>query len=236
MRVINTDDHMNIIAIIPARGGSKSIPRKNLKPLCGKPLISFIIETARNVPEIDRVIVSTDDDEIAEVSKSLGAEVPFMRPKNLARDETPTLPVLQHAITYLETNEDYHPDVVVLLYATTPLITSDRISEGINLLINEDYDSVISVFEDLGHFWMENEAGQMERYLPKEITNRQYTKPIFRENGALYIAREKILMEDCVIVGGRVGLLHFKKGELIDIDDPVDFEITEFLFHRRSES
>jgi len=121
---------MNTVAIIPARGGSKGIPRKNIKELCEKPLITYIIETALRVEELDRVIVSTEDKEIAEVAKKCGAEVPFMRPEELARDETPTLPVLQHAVKYLEEKENYKPDIVVLLYATSPLLKHERVSEG----------------------------------------------------------------------------------------------------------
>ena len=205
---------MNVVTIIPARGGSKSIPRKNLKLLCDKPLIGHIIKTACNVPQINRVIVSTDDEEIAEISASYGAEIPFIRPEELARDETPTLPVLQHAIRYLETNENYHSDIVVLLYATNPLLTRERISQGIDLLINEDYDSVLSVVEDYGHFWIETD-GSFERFFPKEITNRQLATPLFRENGAIYVSRAKLLLEEGIlsVEGSDYSIL--RKGNLL---------------------
>ena len=113
-----------IIAIIPARGGSKGIPRKNIKDLAGKPMISYIIESVKNIPDIERVIVTTEDDEIAEVAKKYGAEVPFKRPAELAEDEVATLPVLQHALEYLEKEEKYIPDYVLLVYPTSPLLSS----------------------------------------------------------------------------------------------------------------
>jgi CMP-N-acetylneuraminic acid synthetase len=122
---------LNAIAIIPARGGSKTIPRKNIKNFAGRPLISHIIETALKVNELDRVIVSTEDKEIAEIAKKFGAEVPFLRPNELAQDQTPTLPVLIHAVNYLEEEEGYTPHLVVLVYATSPLLKPESIATAI---------------------------------------------------------------------------------------------------------
>jgi CMP-N-acetylneuraminic acid synthetase len=222
---------MRIIAIIPARGGSKGIPRKNIKEFCGKPLIAYIIEAALKVRELDRVIVSTEDKEIAEVAKKYGAEV-IERPKELAGDEIPTFPVIQHAVTYLEKEENYKPDVIVLLYSTSPLLKPERISEAVNMLINRNLDSVLSVVEDKGHYWIE-EDGKFERLYPKVLKNRQFTRPLFKENGAIYVCRRDILMQNETIIGGRVGLFQMQKGESIDIDEPLDFEIAEFLMRRR---
>jgi len=222
---------MNIVAIIPARGGSKGIPRKNIKEVCGKPLIAHIVETALKVRELDRVIVSTEDKEIAEIAQKWGAEVPFLRPKELARDETPTLPVLQHAVKYLEEMENYRPDIVVLLYATSPLLRAERVSEAIKMLKNGGFDSVLSVVEDMGHYWIEK-GGKYERLYPKVVKNRQFTKPLFKENGAIYVYKKDILMKEDKIDGGKRGLLIMQKEESIDIDEPIDFEIAEFLMRR----
>ncbi|MDN5310371.1 MAG: CMP-N,N-diacetyllegionaminic acid synthase [Methanolobus sp.] len=219
---------MKTIAIIPARGGSKGIPRKNVKELCGKPLISYIIKTALNVKEIDRVIVSTENAEIAEVAKKYGAEVPFIRPEELARDETPTLPVLQHTINNLEKNDNYQSDLVVLLYATSPLLSKERISEGIKILKEGGFDSVISVVEDRGHYWIQKESNYKRLY-PKLLENRQLTKPLFRENGAIYICKRDLIVKENAIVGGKIGFLVMKEKESVDIDEPLDFEIAEFL-------
>jgi len=226
---------MNVIAIIPARGGSKGIPRKNVKELGEKPLIAHIIETALEVSELDRVIVSTDDEEIAEVAKKYGAEVPFIRPKELARDETPTLPVLQHAIEYLEKNDNYMPDIVVLLYATSPLLKAERITEAIGLMKARGFDSVISVVEDRKHYWIEKN-GRYERLYPKVLKNRQFVKPLFKENGAIYVCKRDLVMEEDEIVGENVGLLVMEEDESIDIDELLDFKFVEFLLNERSKS
>ena len=223
---------MKIVAIIPARGGSKGIPRKNIKELCGKPLIAYIIETALKVEELDRVIVSTEDKEIAEIAREYGAEVPFIRPEELARDETPTLPVLQHAVKYLEEKENYRPEIVVLLYATSPHLMAERVSEAIKMLKKGRFDSVLSVVEDRGHYWTEKEDNY-EKIYPKVEKNRQFTKPLFKENGAIYICKRAILMEKNEIVGGKIGFLVMKREESIDIDEPLDFEFAEFLMNRR---
>ncbi len=222
---------MNTVAIIPARGGSKGIPRKNIKELDRKSLISYVIENALKVGKLDRVIVSTEDKEIAEIAKKYGAEVPFIRPKELARDATPTLPVLQHAVKYLEEEENYKPDIVVLLYATSPLVKPKRISEGIKMLKEGNFDSVLGVMEDRGHYWIETNNGY-ERLYPKTLKNRQFTKPLFKESGAIYICKREILMEKNTLVGGKIGFLKMNKKESIDIDDIIDFEIAEFLMKR----
>ncbi|WP_300098991.1 acylneuraminate cytidylyltransferase family protein [Methanosarcina sp.] len=221
------------VAIIPARGGSKGIPRKNVKELNGKPLIGYIIETALGVDEIDRVIVSTEDPEIATVAKEFGAEVPFVRPPELAGDEIGTLPVLQHAVSYLEKKEDYKPDIVVLLYATSPMLSQSRISEAARLIKDKNLDSVLSVVEDRGHYWIENQ-GKYERFYPKNPKNRQFTKPLFKENGAIYITKRDILMEKNKIVDGNVGFLVMEEKETVDIDEPFDFEIVEIMMNKRA--
>lgn len=223
---------MNIVAIIPARGGSKGIPRKNIKDLDRKPLIAHIIETALKVRGLDRVIVSTDDKKIAEMAKKYGAEVPFNRPKELARDETPTLPVLQHVVKYLEEEENYKPGIVVLFYTILLFISAERVSEAIELLKEGEFDSVLSVVEDRGHYWIEGNEGYKKLH-PKVLKNRQFTKPLFKENGAIYICRRDLLMRKNEIVGGKIGFLVMKRDESIDIDELIDFEFAEFLMNRR---
>ncbi len=225
-------EKMKIVAIIPARGGSKGIPKKNMKELCGKPLIAYIIEAALTAEGLDRVIVSTEEKEIAEIAKKYGADVPFIRPKELAKDETPTLPVLQHAVKYLEETENYRPEIVVLLYATSPLLRAERISGAIKMLKEGEFDSILSVVEDRSHYWIEKD-GKYERLYPEVIKNRQLIRPLFKENGAIYICKRDILMEKNEIVGGRIGLLKMRKEETIDIDEPLDFEIAEFFMRRR---
>ncbi|MFX0096375.1 MAG: cytidylyltransferase domain-containing protein [Candidatus Hodarchaeota archaeon] len=226
---------MRVIAVIPARGGSKGIPRKNIKRFFGKPLLAHIIETALKVKELDRIIVSTEDREIAEISKKHGAEVPFIRPEELAEDEIPTLPVLQHAVKHLEENENYKPDIIVLLYATSPLLRPERISEAIKILKEGDFDSVLSVVEDRGHYWIEK-SGKYERLYPRILRNRQFIKPLLKENGSVYMCKRDLLMKENTLVGGKTGFLKMGKFESIDINDYIDFELAELLMSRKGKN
>jgi len=213
-----------IIAIIIARGGSKSIPRKNVLPLHGKPLVAWPIDLAKSVKQIDRVIVSTDDDEIMKIAQEYGAETPFKRPAELADDETPTLPVLQHCITYLEKEENYYPDIVVLLYPTSPFLKKERLEEALNMFESTKCNSVVSVIEDYGHFW-EMYGGVPKRLYPIKPVNRQYAVPAYRENGAIYFSRRDILIEtDKLVDDDNIAFLVMPEGETIDIDEPEDFE------------
>lgn len=156
-----------VVAIIPARGGSKGIPRKNIKNLNGKPLIAYTIEEALKSKYVDRVIVSTEDLEIAEISKSFGAEVPFFRPKELAQDDTPGIEPIIHAINYLLNDENYNFDYVMCLQCTSPLRNSKQIDEAILEMYNKDADSAVSVCEsEVNPYWMKViKNGKMVDYL-----------------------------------------------------------------------
>jgi len=225
---------MQSVAIIPARGGSKGIPGKNLSRIGREPLIQYIIQAALAVPELDRVIVSTDDPLIAETAERCGAEVPFYRPAELCRDDTPTLPVLQHAVRYLEEREGFFPDPVVLLYATSPLMSSARISEALQMMRERQYDSLVSVEEDRGHYWIRGENGYRRLY-PKNILNRQRVAPLLKENGALYICTRNLLMNESTLLGGKIGFLLMNRWESIDIDEPADLELVRRIIGKKSE-
>lgn len=210
-----------IVAIIPARGGSKGIPRKNIKLLAGKPMISYIINTVKSVSQIDRVIVTTEDDEIAKVAVECGAEVPFKRPAELAEDHVATLPVLQHVVKYLAEHEDYHPDYVLLVYPTSPLLSATRIQEAVDMALERDSDSVVSGSFDYGQYWVEAEGGYV-RLHPTKIANRQQMKPLFKLNGAIFLIRTSILARQ--LVADKADILPMDQGENIDVDEPADFE------------
>ncbi len=213
-----------IIAIIIARGGSKSIPRKNVLPLHGKPLVAWPIDLAKSIKDIDRIIVSTDDDEIIDIARKYGAEILFKRPAKLSKDKTPTLPVLQHCIKYLEKNEDYKPDIILLLYPTSPFLKKERIMEALKLFKKTNCNSVISVIEDYGRFW-KKEANGYKPFYPLKRVNRQYFKPLYRENGAIYFNRYKVLMKmDKIVDNKSVKFLIMKEEKNIDIDNPSDFK------------
>jgi len=210
-----------IIAIIPARGGSKSIPRKNVLLFKGKPLIAWPIELAKSIPVIDRVIVTTDDDEIIEVANKYGAEVLFKRPIELAKDDTPTLPVLQHCVNWLEENEGNRADIVILLYPTSPLLKKERVEEALILFKKTNCNSVISVVKDWGRFWKIDEKGNKYKILyPLDRINRQYYEPLYRENGAIYFMRYNVLMKmNKVVDPNSVSFVVMDKDENVDIDN-----------------
>jgi len=172
------------LAIIPARGGSKRIPRKNIALLDGKPLIQYTIEAARGCPLIDRIVVSTEDAEVAEVAKALGAEVPCLRPQELAQDNTYTLPVLQHMMAYLQEEQDYQPWAVVTLQPTSPLRTSQHLTQAIELFLgDEQADSLVSVVQAphnmIPQSLMKLEGPYLKNYLEQEsLVLRSQDKPV----------------------------------------------------------
>ena len=146
---------MTALGIIPCRGGSKAVPRKNVKRLAGKPLLAWTVEAALRALRLDRVIVSTDSPEIAEIARSYGADVPFMRPASLAQDDTPAMEPILHALRWLEANEDYRPDYAAMLQAISPLRTTRNIDEAFELAEEADALSVVSVCPVVEHpFWM----------------------------------------------------------------------------------
>lgn len=216
---------MKTLGIIPARGGSKGIPKKNIKPLNGKPLIAYTIEAAR-ASNINRTIVSTDCEEIAAVCIKYGAEV-IMRPPHLAQDDTPTLPVLQSIVSCLGGNYD----AVLTLQPTSPLRTAEDINSAISVFVKDKQaDSLVSVVE-LPHNYMPeklmNYDGQY-LHLNKEIRRRQETPIMYARNGAaIYITKTDKIYE--YILGGKILPYFMSKAKSFDIDDTEDWEIIERL-------
>ena len=136
-----------VLGLLTARGGSKGLPRKNVLPIGGKPLLAWSIEAAKGSASVDRVVMSTDDDEIAGISREFGADVPFMRPEHLSRDDSAHFPVVEHAIQWLEKNEGYRPDYILLLQPTSPLRTAGDIDGAVGLAVRHRADAVVSVTE-----------------------------------------------------------------------------------------
>jgi CMP-N-acetylneuraminic acid synthetase len=215
-----------VVAIIPARGGSKGIPRKNIKMLAGRPLISYPIEVAKNCKLIDRVIVSTEDDEIAGVARRCGAEV-IRRPLCLARYNISTLPVLLHVAKQLE-KQGYKPDAIVLLYATAPLIKSEHVEEGIKKIVS-GADSVVSVSEDTRNYKLWRKIGKSYKPMFKKRINRQLVKRVYRENGAFYVMTYDTLVRKKSITGKKTELVFMQPEESVDIDTHLDFILAEAL-------
>lgn len=226
-----------ILGLIPARGGSKSIPRKNLYPLCGRPLIEYTFDAAKKSHHLSRIVLTTDDEEIAALGKQSGIEVPFLRPKNLALDDTPTLAAIQHALDYLDKNESYVPDIIVILQPTSPLRKHCHIDEAIELLINTGADSVVSV-EEVPHRYnpfstMKIKEGKLVAFLESEETKifRRQDKPkVYARNGAaVYAVRYTTLIQHNNLLGKDCRPLIMKPEESVDIDTVFDVKFAETL-------
>mgnify|MGYP006090038449 FL=1 len=220
---------MKTLGIIPARGGSKGIPKKNIKLLNGKPLIAYTLEAALS-STIDRVVVSTDCQEIAQVAKQFGVEV-IIRPSELAKDSTPTLPVLQHIVNNI--NETF--DAVVTLQPTSPLRVAKHINEAIELFKNDDMaDSLVSVIEVPHNYMPEKLMDIKGKYLVgnSEAKRRQEINRAYARNGAaIYITKASRL--DDYIFGGNILPYFMEKINSVDIDYIEDWEIVECLLKNR---
>ncbi|MEW6096125.1 MAG: acylneuraminate cytidylyltransferase family protein [bacterium] len=218
------------LGIIPARGGSKSIHLKNIKPLLGKPLIAYTIEEALKSKYLERVIVSTDNTQIAKISKEYGAEIPFMRPEEFATDTSPTLPVIQHALKYLEA-EGYIPDFVVLLQPTSPLREVRHIDEAIKKILDTDADSVITLSElEIHPAWMRKLEG--DKVYPfvetnKSVLRRQDLSPIYKLNGAVVVSKREVILSGKDWQEQDIRAIVMEPIYSIDIDTPLDFYIAE---------
>ena len=227
------------LALIPARGGSKGIPRKNVRMLAGKPLIAWTIETALACPRLDRVIVSTDDQEIAQVASQYGAEVPFIRPAELSQDDTPDLPVYIHALSWLVEHEGYCPDVVVWLRPTSPLRTVQDIEAAIQILVETGADWVRSVCPAEHHpYWMKRLDGNhllpfMDGIDESKYYRRQLLPPVYRLNGAVDVTWYKTVMEKGLLYNGDVRGYVMPPERSIDLDTELDFVLVELLLQRR---
>jgi len=214
------------LGLIPARGGSKGVPRKNIREFAGKPLVGHTIETAQEAERLDRTLVTTDDSEIRETARSHGAEAPFLRPAELATDEAPTEPVIRHALEYLDREEDYSPDAVVLLQPTSPLRDSDDITAAIEQYETSDASSVVAVTEDHSNRWRRTDEGaELINYEP--ATRRQDKGPELVETGAIYVMDAARFLKTGRIRVGTTRLYVMNEASSVDIDTPFDFWLAE---------
>ena len=234
---------MKTLAVIPARGGSKGVPRKNIRPVNGKPLIAYTIEVALAAQHLfHRVIVSTDDDEIAEIARAHGADVPFMRPADLAGDKIPTIPVLRHAVQFIEQQDDVRLDWVMLLQPTAPLRAVQDIEAALALAAEGGCDSVISVEQvfDVHPILMKRiEDGQLLPYCieEKEGTRRQdYDPPAYIRNGAIYMTRRDVLIEKGSIWGDFIRPYVMPEERSADVDSEIDLKVIELLMQEREQT
>lgn len=232
---------VEVLALIPARGGSKSLPRKNIRSFAGFPLLTYSIAAGLQANLVDRVIVSTDDEEIAEIARSFGAEVPFIRPSDLAQDSTPDHPVFMHALEWLQVEEDYVPDLIVQLRPTTPIRPPDCVDRGIELLLeNEEADSVRAVVpsgQNPFKMWRFNQDGFIKPILEQGIDEaynqpRQNLPETYWQTGHLDVIRRYVILEKGSMSGDRILPLVLDASFTVDIDSALDWERAEWNYLR----
>jgi CMP-N-acetylneuraminic acid synthetase len=225
-----------ILAVIPARGGSKGVPRKNIRPICGKSIIAYTIETALAARHLLwRTVVSTDNPEIAAIARKHGADVPFIRPADLAGDMVPTLPVLQHAVRFVERQDGLTLDWILLLQPTSPLRTWQDIETALNLARDGACDSVISVVQVIAEHPIFMKRIEDNRLMPfcieeKEGTRRQDGQPpAYMRNGAIYLTRRDVLMKHNSIWGRIIRPYIMPPQRSVNIDSELDFKLAEIM-------
>jgi len=229
-----------VIGFIFARGGSKGVTKKNIRQLAGKPLIAYAIETAKQSKLIDRVIVSTEDEEIARIALDFGAEVPFVRPEELAQDNSPEILAWRHAIQALEEQDKSRElDVFVSIPPTAPLRTVEDVDNCIYSFLDNDVDVVITLKKASRHpsFNMVSidENGYTILVLPpsKSISRRQDVSPVYDMATVAYVARPKFIMKANSIFDGKVGSIIIPEERAVDIDTELDFQFAEYLMTNR---
>lgn len=222
---------MSVVAIIPARGGSKGIPRKNVRPLAGVPLIAYTIDAALAASRIDRVVVSTDDDEICDISLAWGAEV-VRRPSGLAGDSAPSEAALLHTLDTLEAAA-HAVDLVLMMQCTSPLRRPADLDKAVQLLETERYDSVFAGVE-VHHFRWRRAGSVMERvnFAVGARPMRQEREPEFVETGSFYVTTRALLRQTGLRLGGRVGCYTLPLPYTFDIDSSDDLLVCEALLAR----
>ena len=235
---------LRVLVVVPARGGSKGIPRKNLQLLGGKPLVAHAVETGRAATLVSRVVCSTDDPQIADAARAAGAEVPFLRPAELATDASEDWPVFTHALQFLDSHEGWRPDLVVNLRPTSPLRRPSHVDNAIRLLLDTGADSVKAVHLARQHphkMWLLGPDGAMEPYLKTPFrlergpdVPRAQLEDIYWQNGVVDVTRREVIVEQGVMIGRRVAGLVTEPAESIDIDTPLDLQLAELLLAQRA--
>jgi CMP-N-acetylneuraminic acid synthetase len=228
---------LSVLGVIPARGGSKGIPRKNIRMFLGKPLLAWTIEVARESGILDRMIVSTDDEEVAAVGRSCGAEVPFLRPAALAGDDAPTAPAIRHAVERLAEDDGWRPDLVAVLEPTSPARRPEHVREALSLLVEHGADSVASVSEVPHHYSPLKVlkltgggeiAGIDGTAIRDMIHRRQDLPPYYAFNGLIFACCTAVLMRDPpTLWGERVVGYVVEDRYRFDIDTPEDWITAE---------
>ena len=235
---MSPDREPRVLGLIPARGGSKSLPRKNVRLLAGRPLIAHSIEAARASRTIDRIVVSTDDDEIAAIARRHGAEVPFLRPSNLAKDDTPDLPVFQHALAWVDEHEGWRPEIVVQLRPTSPLRRPEDVDRAVELLDDRpEADSVRSIAEPLENpykMWSVTAEQWLAPIVPSDLPEpfnlpRQRLPAVYWQTGAIDATRWRTIMGLGSMTGERIAPLVVETLGTVDIDTQASLDLVEWM-------
>jgi CMP-N,N'-diacetyllegionaminic acid synthase len=226
---------VNVLGVVPARGGSKGIPQKNLRTIAGRPLLAYTADAAR-ASRLSRTIVSTDDPAIADVARGLGLEVPFMRPSELATDSAPMAPVLQHAVREMAVR-GFTADAVVLLQPTSPLRRAQHIDRALDLLVASRADSVVSVVEVPHQFnpisVMRLDGDRLMPFIEGPAVLRRQDKPrVYARNGPAVLAVRTSVLERGSLYGEDCRPLVMAAEESIDLDTPLDFDVLDYLLAR----
>jgi N-acylneuraminate cytidylyltransferase len=219
---------VKILAIVPARANSKGLPRKNLRPLAGSPLVAWSIRQALAAPSIDRVVVSTDGQEIADVARSFGADVPFLRPDEISTDTASTESAMIHAVEELA-KTGYHPDFVMLLQPTCPVRGRGAVEKSVQRLLETGSDSIVSAREIHPFLWQSPKdatAGYDYRNRPRRQDIAEDDR-YYEENGSIYITRTEILLRDKCRLGGKIAIFEMSSAESVDIDTADDLVLAE---------
>lgn len=225
---------MSTVAVIPARGGSKRIPRKNIKPFCGKPMIAWSIEAARKSACFDRIIVSTDVEDIAAIARENGAEVPFMRPASLADDYTGTIPVMAHAINWL--NENAKPvNLACCIYATAPFVSADDIRRGQRAIVDDDCDyafAVTSFPSPIQRAVYITDNGRLSMFESEHFNTRsQDLIKAWHDAGQFYWGKAQAWLNECVLFSNKSAPITLPRYRVQDIDTMEDWKRAELLFN-----
>lgn len=233
---------MEALGLIPARGGSKGIPRKNITPVGGKPLLAYTCEVARASASLTRLILSTDDEEIAAVGRAWGVEVPFLRPAELSRDDTPSIDVALHALTWIQREEGWTPDAVVLLQPTSPMRTVEHLDAALELFQTAVADTVVSVMTVPHRFSpysiMRLTDGTLEEFWAEPLGvdrfRRQDLPTLYARNGpAILITRTPVLVNRRSFYGDRVIPFIMSEADSVDIDTQLDLQVAEIFLRLR---
>jgi CMP-N,N'-diacetyllegionaminic acid synthase len=230
---------VEILGLVTARGGSKSIPGKNVKLLAGKPLIRWTIDEARKTHLVSRLLVSTDDEEIRSVSLAGGAEVPFLRPAEIAGDTSPHIDVMIHALDWLKNEQNYIPDYVLLLQPTSPFRTVQDIDGVIRMAMdNPKADALIGVCEADNHPLLIKKLdsqGRLEDYIRSDLAylRRQDLPPAYVINGAIYLNKPSALRRKRKLIPKGALAYIMPKERSLDVDTPWDFHVAELIMNDR---